>query len=194
LDLQPHSQPGCWAAAVSQAIIMIGPESPAKRREPGGEGEEAGRHGDGGMEDWRGRGPAARASSLEKTLLRAPAGRTRTTERVEVEILQCRKMEPAGPRCMAKTHQAPSGFFLPPMQSLRICHLPSATGPHGFTQLHTSHLVHHGRHETATLQLSPCLAHAQFARRAGDIEIGIGRRRWPMRCVASSDRAWLCVG
>lgn len=52
---------------------------------------------------------------------------------------------------------------------------------------HNCHLPHksrHGRHESATLQWSPCFTHDQFATRAGDI--GTDRGRWLLRCVASS--------
>ena len=172
---------------------------------------------EGGREAWRIGGvvvpwsSAARESRVEsrasrKTLLRAPAGRTRTTESLResrsrsrsrrLADSQCRKMEPAGqgawPRCMAKVHQAPSGFFLPPMQSLRICHPPHRTRLHttskftrpiwcttAATKPQRSNWAH------ALPMPCPCLAHAQFARRAGDIDI----RNWPqalayaMRCI-----------
>jgi hypothetical protein len=116
------------------------------------------------MEDWRGRGPVELGCSRlepqvsKKTLLRTPAGRgrTRTTEsacaprathRSRVEIPSSRQ-EQAG-----QDASSPIRLFSP--SHAVSPHLPSAT------QLHTNFAPpRHDRHETATLQLSPCLAHA----------------------------------
>jgi hypothetical protein len=116
------------------------------------------------MEDWRGRGPVELGcSSLEpqvskKTLLRAPAGRgrTRTTESAcAPRATHCSRVEIPSSRKEQAGQDASSPIRLFSPSHAVSPHLPSAT------QLHTNFTPpRHDRHETATLQLSPCLAHA----------------------------------
>lgn len=116
------------------------------------------------MEDWRGRGPVELGCSRlepqvsKKTLLRAPAGRgrTRTTESAcAPRATHCSRVEIPSSRKEQAGQDASSPIRLFSPSHAVSPHLPSAT------QLHTNFTPpRHDRHETATLQLSPCLAHA----------------------------------